>query len=337
MLDLRPFVRWISDTFAPLVHIGPGPADYTDRAGSTDVALYGAADMACILYSIDALDASGQAAAWLDTLSRFQDPRSGYLISSDASLSKVHNTAFAIGAMNLFNPDLPNGVLPPHRLQFATNFDTPEKMTRYISSLNWKTDVYESGENLIGLASAFANVSGVVPATWIPWFMDYVDQTMVDASSGMLGQDKPPVGDLDQIGGTVHFEFFWAYFKRHLPHVEKRVDAILGLQQPDGLWDDNNPWWMTFDATYMLARAAAAKTAYRAADVRSAVRRALTVVFERAMDPKQREADFYQPVLGVHNLTGAISLFANAQEFLGADVVGTDCPLRLVLNRRPYI
>jgi hypothetical protein len=94
---------------------------------------------------------------------------------------------------------------------------------------------------------------------------------------------------------------------------------------------------MTFDATYMLARAAAAKTAYRAADVRSAVHRALTVVFERAMDPKQREADFYQPVLGVHNLTGAISLFAYAREFLGADVVGTDCPLRLVLNRRPYI
>ena len=44
MLDLRPFVRWISGTFAPLVHVGPGPADYTDRVGSTDVALYGTAD-----------------------------------------------------------------------------------------------------------------------------------------------------------------------------------------------------------------------------------------------------------------------------------------------------
>jgi hypothetical protein len=43
------------------------------------------------------------------------------------------------------------------------------------------------------------------------------------------------------------------------------------------------------------------------------------------------------PKLPVHSVTAAISIAAEAQKFLGAQEVITDRPLRLVLDRRPFI
>jgi hypothetical protein len=41
--------------------------------------------------------------------------------------------------------------------------------------------------------------------------------------------------------------------------------------------------------------------------------------------------------LAVHTVTAAINMAAEAQQFLGAQEVVTDRPLRLVLDRRPFI
>ena len=165
--------------------------------------------------------------------------------------------------------------------------------------------------------------------------MDYFDSRF-DPSNGMLGQDKPPEGDTDQIGGTFHFAFFWEYFKRQMPFPDKRVDAILGLQGRTNIWAADNPWWMPFDSIYMLSRVASYSD-YRKEDIRNSVQRAVEVCYEHAMNQTCRETDFYYPELGVHTLTGAISLFAAAQQFLGPHEVITQKPLRLVLDRRPYI
>ena len=55
--QLGPFIAWIQDEYLPSVHVGPGPADFARRPGETVPALYGAADAACIMYSLDALPA----------------------------------------------------------------------------------------------------------------------------------------------------------------------------------------------------------------------------------------------------------------------------------------
>lgn len=333
--DLTEFVRWITEVYEPLVRVGTAAGDYARRVGDNTRELYGIADMACILYTIDELHPTeSERQEWLEGLQSFQDPGSGYLIALTASLSKVHNTAFAIGAMNLFEENLSNGKRPEHRLRFARNFDAAESMERYVGSLNWETNVYESGENSIGLASAFANVTDTVGPEWFAWLMNYFD-TRFDPNNGMLGQDKPSGGDTDQIGGTFHFAFFWEYFGRQMPFSDQRVDAILGLQGPTEIWAGDNPWWMPFDSIYMLSRVASYSD-YRKEDIRNSVQRAVEVCYERAMDQACRETDFYYPELGVHTLTGAISLFAVAQQFLGDEIISPK-PLRLVLDRRPYI
>jgi hypothetical protein len=153
----------------------------------------------------------------------------------------------------------------------------------------------------------------------------------------MVGIDKPAAGDHDQIGGTLHFDFFWAALQRTLPGANERAAALLGMQQADGLWDDDNPWWLTFDAVYMLARTIPELDEQAAAEVRGSIGRATAAAAARSLDPALRSTDFVEPWMGAHTVTGAVSLFAVAQQVLGRDRVVTDQALQLVLDRRPYI
>lgn len=336
--DIRPFEAWIADDFLPSLWVGPGPANYGPRPSDHATALYGAGDVACILYTLDRLDDSAtKASAWLDVLSQFQDTRSGFFVDPDGMLSTAHNTAFAVAAMKLFEPDLHDGVMPRAPILFGQLISDPASAERYAAALDWRNNCYEAGENLIGHASTFFNVADVVPPTWFDWLVAYVEDTKLDPANGMVGIDKPASGDTDQIGGTLHFDFFWAALERGLPFARARAAALCGLQLESGLWDPNNPWWLTFDAVYMLARALPELTDEQAAEVRHAIARAVAALAARATDADQRAGDFVQPWIGAHMLTGALSLFACAQQALGFERVITTRPLRLVLDRRPYI
>jgi hypothetical protein len=167
--------------------------------------------------------------------------------------------------------------------------------------------------------------------------VEFVEGTKLDPVNGMVGVGKPRGGDGDQIGGTLHFDFFWQSLERRLPYATERALAILGLQQPSGLWDESNPWWLTFDACYMLGRTTPDVSDDLAERARDAVARALAVLAKRAGDDAARGEDFVEPWIGAHMLTGALSFFAYAQQLLGRDSVVTAAPLKLVLDRRPYI
>lgn len=77
-------------------------------------------------------------------------------------------------------------------------------------------------------------------------------------------------------------------------------------------------------------------TDYRKADIADTVTRAVRLSAERISDNAARRSIFGQE-LGVHLLNAVLSLFAVAQEYLGRDEIVTPKPLRLVLNKRPYI
>ena len=142
---------------------------------------------------------------------------SGFFVDRSASLSTAHNTGFAIGAMNLLRRELRDGELPKAPLRFAQQVREPADAERFAASLDWRNDCYEAGENLIGHASSFFNVAGAIPRDWFAWLVEFVEGTKLDEANGMVGVGKPPGGDTDQIGGTLHFDFFWAALGRQLP------------------------------------------------------------------------------------------------------------------------
>ncbi|MCK2218500.1 hypothetical protein MF672_032590 [Actinomadura sp. ATCC 31491] len=334
--DLRPFTTWIAEEFLPAAKAGPGVADYGQSPGAGRPALYGTADAACILYTLDRLD-TGPARVWLQALARYQDHRSGYFVDDTPILPTAHNTGFAVAAMQLFEPHLHDGVTPLGRLSFAEPMRDTAWTGRFFDTLDWRSRCYEAGEIVTGLASALFNVGGVVEPQWFDWLVGYVESSKWDAATGLAGVGKPAHGDLDQIGGTFHFDFLWAALGRALPHAEARARTLLGLQRSDGLWDEHNPWWLTFDSVYMLGRTLPHLPADQAGRVRDAIAGAVTALAGRALDSGRRKQDFTDHWQGVHMLTGALSAFAYAQQVFGTETLRTDRPLRLVLDRRPYI
>ena len=120
-----------------------------------------------------------------------------------------------------------------------------------------------------------------------------------------------------------------------MPFPERRIDAVIRLQLPDGYWRASNHLWLTLDAIFLMTRTLR-YCPYRFEDVQAVVRRVMGILMDDVFSVAGRKKTFTGQ-LPVHSLTAAISIAAEAQQFLGANEVITERPLKLVLDRRPFI
>lgn len=324
--DLREFVNWIETELEPAVRL-PGPAgNYAREFGGQIAELYGVSDMACILSTIGKLNPSEkERAEWASVFETFQDPATGFLIEKQPSHSPLHNTAFALAAMQLLElrPKLPITLGPEYH-----------DIRTFLGTLDWKTKVYPESHKGAGIGSIFTLVPSLHSEKW---FADYFStcDSLFDPKNGLMGKEKPAAGDFDQIGGTFHYAFLYHAFNRQMPFPQQRIDAILGLQQPDGYWEAKNHLWLTLDAIYLLTRTLR-QLSHRREEIVTAVRKSMDALMRDVFSPAGRKQAFTGR-LAVHSVTAAISTAAEVQNFLGADQVETPWPLRLVLDRRPFI
>ena len=326
VFDLREFVHWIVADFEPSVRLPGGAGRYARKPGETEPELYGVADMACILYSLGLLRPTDQERAeWAAAFQIFQNPETGWLVEKTPTHDPLHNTAFALAAMQLLD------LAPQHAVKMR-----PEHadIRKFLGALDWRTAVYTESHKGAGVGAIYALVAALGTKAW---FDDYfaVCDGLFDPNNGLMGRDKPPGGDADQVGGTFHYSFLYNHFNRHLPFPEKRIDAVLRTQQPDGYWRADNHLWLTLDAIYLMTRSLR-YCSHRFEDIRACVRRLMELLMREVFSPVGRQTAL-SPRIPVHSVTAAISIAAEAQQFLGAQEVITDRPLRLVLDRRPFI
>jgi hypothetical protein len=282
--------------------------------------------MACILYTLGALSPDEKARAeWAAAFQQFQQRDTGWLIEKSPSHDPLHNTAFALGAMQLLD------LAPQYPVRMGADYRDPRA---FLEGLNWTTAVYPDSHKGAGVGAIYALVPGLATPTWFDEYFAACDR-LFDVHNGLMGRDKPAGGDADQIGGTFHYSFLYQHFNRHPPYPEQRIDTVLRLQQPDGYWRPDNHLWLTLDAIYLMTRTLR-YCPHRFDDVRSVVRRVMATLVRDVYSPAGRARTFTGR-LAVHSVTAAISIVAEAQQFLGAQEVVTDRPLKLVLDRRPFI
>ena len=265
MFDIKFFIDWINKEFEPKVRLGNVKGAYVDKLGNNVNALYGVSDMADVLYSINSLyPTQEERRVWIESLQSFQEKETGYFKEYFPNHDILHNTAFAISAMNLL------GARPEYPLKFSEDFNTKEKLYNFLHSFDWEDQVYRDSHKGAGFASCFALVPDTVAPEWFDWYFEICD-SFFENTNGMMGKNKPLDGDFDQIGGTFHYIFVYEYFRQPVPFPEKRIDSVLKLQREDGSWTNEyerngvihkNIWWLTLDAVYMLTRACN-KTGYR--------------------------------------------------------------------------
>ena len=312
VVDARPFIDWIRTVYEPACRVGDAVGAYGRSPGRRHAHLYGTSDMACVRWTIGDLDV-GEADAWAEQFATFRHDDGTYR-EHLATHHPWHSTAFALAAMELFDLDCP-------RPDFLVT-----DPTAVLDGLDWRDDVYTGSHEGAALASVAA-LCGVDDAWWTAYWRAL--EAHLDPATGMFGDGKPPGGDSDQIGGTFHYAFVYEHVGRVLPHAEARVAAVLANRVHDGLWHPENRRWLTLDGVYLLTRSGVDGVA-------DAVRDAVRIVEAESMTEPGRTW-FDEWYLGVHDLTATVSTLAEAQRFLGPDEVVTEVPLRLVLDRRPFI
>jgi hypothetical protein len=324
--DLRPLINWITTSFEREVRVGASAGCYARRRSESFPHLYGITDMACVFYALGYWPPEPRARTeWCEQLQSLQEPDTGYCRAIPADHGVLHNTAFTLGAMSLL------AYAPQHPLRFTAEYADPAALRAWFEGLDWHDHVYRDSHDGAGLASAVTLVPGTLPPEWMEAYFTLTDSCF-DPANGLMGKGKPPHGDYDQIGGTFHYAFLYQYYHRPMPFPEARLDAVLGLQLETGGWDPANPWWLTLDALYLLTRTAR-QTTHRRADVVRAAHRVLAQAYDRVTAAAFRDAPEATP----HTLTAVTATFAELQQFLGAEHVVTDRPLRLVLDQRPFI
>ena len=325
--DLRDFVRWILEEFEPSVRLAGGAGRYGRQPGWSAPSLYGVADMACILHTIGSLNpTAAERAAWADAFELFQDPRTGWFLESEPrTLSPEHNTAFALAAMQLLD------ITPSFEVKMGAE---QTDIRTYLNSLNWRSGVYADSHKGAGIGSIYALVRNLHSPGW---FAEYFAacESLFDSNNGLMGRAKPALGDIDQIGGTFHYSFLYEFFSLQMPYPRERIDTVIRLRRPDGYWSPTNRLWLTLDAIYLMTRTLR-YCPYRYEDVVSNVRNTMTILQRDVFSIAGRE-NIFSSSSGLHSLTAAISIAAEVQQFLGAEEVITEWPLKLVLDRRPFI
>lgn len=331
-LDLRPWLARLEKHLAEYALGEPGAyrrwrspgADEPDAANP-----YGSADAANLLYTLGRLPGKADVRArWVETLRDFQEPDTGWF--REATHHEIHTTAHCLGALELFD------ARPRHRLAALQFLEAPGALERFLDGLDWRGDPWLEAHRGAGVYAARVLAGEASPA-WQARYFAWLDAEC-DPATGLWrrGRVTPPYrwGDnrFPHLAGTFHYLFNLEHRDHPHPHPDALVRTCLDLFDTNEYPLAAGIGFAEIDWVYCIARAQA-RSGTRAA----AVREALTGFARRYYEfVEALDWDAPDGVRDLHALFGALCAWAELQRALPG-TIRTERPLRLVLDRRPFI
>ena len=328
MFDLNPLITRVEETLArhQTSEIGVYQR-WTGSENPTDEGVnpYGVADAANLLYTIGRFPRDlPERAAWIGVLQDLQNPETG--LYREGTHHTFHVTAHCIAALELFD------ARPLHPLRGLAHLGEPTALISFLEALDWQGAPWGQSHQGAGLYAARV-IAGEASQEWQDAYFDWLWQE-TDPQTGMLrrGCIGPHVrgGVFGHLAGTFHYLFNQEYARRPLRYPAALVDFCLD-------WFRNYPLGETIgfaeiDWVYCLTRAVR-QSGHRFDDSRAALREfaARYLAFLESVD-----AQTHPKWNDLHNLFGALCCLAELQTALPGEL-RTERPLKLVLDRRPFI
>jgi hypothetical protein len=332
--DLQPFLDGVEALVAGHALGPPGAYARWTRPGaqsSRDLGLnpYGCADAVNLLYTLGRLPARAEdRSAWIDTLQDLQDLEDG--LFHEETHHPIHTTAHCVAALELLD------ALPRHPLRGLAPLREPGAMEAFLEGLDWSGNPWMESHRGAGLYASLLLVDDV-DSVWEDRYFTWLARE-VDPATGLLRRGclpELPKAELllfPHLAGTFHYLFNFEHAGRALPHPGALVETCLRILERELFPFSRFAGFAEIDWVYCLARS------LRRSDHRSAdAHRALADFAERhvefltSLDPATDEG-----LDDLHNLFGTVCALAELQTVLG-DRLRSDRPLRLVLDRRPFI
>lgn len=307
------YARWIMD-------------NGTDR--KMGVNEYGCADAANILYTLGYFPKNvEERQAWVNELQQMQEPETG--LFKEATHHPIHTTAHCTAALELFD------ALPRYPLTAFEPYKTKEGLYELLESLDWSESPWNMSHRGAGIYAALTNAEEATPE-WNKWYFEWL-WNEADPETGLWRKGYAPNGKrpaYEHMAGSFHYLFNHEHAKMPLRYPEKMIDSCLAMYQ-EGKMTKNFGRGVNFleiDWVYCITRALR-QCDHRFAECVAAVEEFADGYLDYllSLDP-----DTSPEMDDLHALFGAVCCVAELQRFLPGQVL-TDRPLRLVLDRRPFI
>ena len=293
---------------------------------------YGVADAANILYSIgdfprDAAVRQG----FITTLQAMQDPATGMF--SEPTHHTIHTTAHCTAALELFD------AAPLYRCYALEKYLTDEGLHELLEKeVNWQKPWPQSHKGA-GILPCLVN-TGMADLSWkdryFAWLWDHADPVTGFFYYGENGEPaQAPL--FEYMAGGFHYLFNHEAEHRPMRYPEKIVDSCLNLMS----MGSNNPangrlqtvcTFIDVDVVYCLTRAMR-QTPYRFYEGKAALEQYAETYLAMMNAIDYQNDDHFNDL---HMLFGAVCCLAELQSALPGKII-TEKPLKLVLDRRPFI
>lgn len=304
---------------------------WQDGKGSRELGLnpYGCADAANILYSIGAFPKSpSERSEWVNTLQSMQSPETG--LFHERTHYPIHTTAHCAAALELFDAK------PLYPMSALEQYLEPGKLEAFLDELGWYDNPWTQSHNGAGLFVAL-NLSGEATPDWNRRYFDWLwreacPETGLWRKGFTTKEGTKPL--YMHMAGSFHYLFNHEWAHMPLRYPEKMIDSCIAMYKSGELPKNFGKCcnFIEVDWIFCLTRASR-QTPHRFYEIRELLREftADYLSFWRSVDFETDET-----VNDLHMLFGAVCALAELQQTLRGELI-TDFPLKLVLDRRPFI
>ena len=335
MYDIRPFVSAVRRVLASHSQGEPGAYRrwiWQDAPSKRDLGInpYACADAANLLYTIGEFPREvEQRRRWVETLRGLQDPETG--LFREATHHEIHTTAQCVAALELFDAG------PAHPLRALSELTHVEGMERLLESLDWSGNPWMESHKGAGMYAALV-LAGETTVEWEDRYFEWLWEE-TDPATGLFrkGCVKPVRHDdvesvFPHIAGTFHYLFNHEYACRQIRYPKAVVDTCLEVFGSKTYPLGSRLGFAEMDWLYCLTRSMR-QCGHRYDDYRSVLASFSDdyLPFLLQLDP-DRDDDLND----LHVLFGVVCCLAELQSALPGQI-RTERPLRLVLDRRPFI
>lgn len=287
---------------------------------------YGCADAANILYTIgDFAKEPAERAEWVKALRNMQNPETG-LFYEDTH-HPIHTTAHCLAALELFDAQ------PLYPLNGLMKYLDKEELYRFLDSLNWEGEPWPQSHRGAGLFAAMA-ITNTCSLSWKrDYFAYFAEKADPETGLGLKGRHgSAPM--CHQLYGWFHYFFNHEYAHMPIPHPEKLIDTCIDLYKNGGLTERFGKMigFMEIDWVFAMNRAARL-TPHRFFEVKALLRDFAKKYFDYLNHVDTETDDLFNDL---HSLFGAVCAIAELQIALPGEIE-TEIPLKIVLDRRPFI
>ena len=288
---------------------------------------YGCADAMNILYTINRFPTGKAREEALEALLSLQNEETG--LFEEHTHHFIHTTAHCTAAIELFD------AVPKYPQKTMLQFFTKEGIKGLLDSLTWEEQPWGASHRGAG-AYVVGVLTGNVDLDWQQYYFDLLYEN-TDPEWGMSRKGTINCGPAPMyyhLNGWFHYMFNMEYAHRPLRYPDRLIDTCIDLYDKNGLGKTFGEYigFAEIDWVFALNRATR-QTPHRFVEAKDRLRK---FAYDFVAYLQGLDFDTHDGVNDLHMLFGAVCALAELQSALPGEII-SDKPLRLVLDRRPFI